>query len=49
MGSYLKKNVFSDNKGSRMEPVEEDVKGFDAFIERYQAGLTVEREAVKRL
>lgn len=49
LGSYLKKNVFSDNKGSRMEPVEEDVKGFDAFIERYQAGLTVEREAVKRL
>ena len=32
--------------GSTMEPDKNDVKGFDEFIERYKAGLAVERAAV---
>ena len=32
-----------------MEPDAEDVKGFDAFIERYKKGLPIERAAVESL
>ena len=45
LGQYLSDRVFAGNEGSRMEPDEEDVKGFEKFIEKYQAGLSVEREA----
>lgn len=32
-----------------MEPDADDVKGFDTFIERYKAGLPIERAAVESL
>jgi hypothetical protein len=32
-----------------MEPDKNDVKGFDEFIERYKAGLAVERAAVESI
>ena len=49
LGQYLNENVFAGNEGSRLEPDPVDVEGFETFIERYQAGLHVEREAVKCL
>ena len=32
LARYLNESVFAGNKGSKMEPVAEDVAGFDAFI-----------------
>lgn len=46
---YLTKQVFADSAGVSMEPDADDVKGFDTFIERYKAGLPIERAAVESL
>lgn len=49
LGDYLTKNVFAGNKGSKLEPEEKDVKGFDTFIQRYKQGLPIERAAIDSL
>ena len=49
LDDYLNSKVFAGNAGSEMEPDAEDVKGFDAFIERYKKGLPIERAAVESL
>lgn len=46
---YLAHKVFAGNEGSRMEPDKADVEGFEKFMERYQAGLSVEKAAVECL
>ena len=46
---YLDQKVFADAEASVEEPRPNDVKGFAAFMERYQKGLSVEREAVRAL
>lgn len=42
---WLAKSVFADTTGTRLEPDGADAAGFDAFLERFQAGLQVERAA----
>ena len=49
LAAYLNDKVFAGQKGEKMEPKESDVKGFDAFMKRYSAGLAVERAAVESL
>ena len=49
LDDYLNNKVFAGQTGSTLEPAAEDVKGFDEFIERYKAGLAVERAAVDSL
>ena len=46
LDEYLNNKVFAGQSGSTMEPIEDDVKGFDEFIARYKAGMAVERAAV---
>lgn len=46
---YLKNKIFAGQSGSRMEPVKEDVAGFEKFMERYMAGLSIEHAAVEAL
>ncbi len=43
---YLEKRVFDGKTGSVMTPDEKDVAGFAAYIEKYKAGLEVEKTAV---
>lgn len=43
---YLRNKVFHDAKGTGMEPVAEDVAGYERFMERYTKGLAIERAAV---
>ncbi|MDR1956833.1 MAG: FGGY-family carbohydrate kinase [Treponema sp.] len=47
--TFLQKNVFSGQTGTRLEPDPKDAAGFKAFMERYTAGLEIERAAVKCL
>ena len=47
--SYLQNKVFGGDEGEKMDPDPADVKGFDEFIERYKAGLGIERAAVEAL
>ena len=49
LDDYLDKKVFAENAGSCMEPDAEDVEGFESFIERYKAGLPIERAAINTM
>ncbi len=46
---YLEKKVFAGAVGAKMEPDPRDAAGFAAYMERYKAGLAVERAAGKAL
>ncbi len=46
---YLAGKVFAGETGSVMQPDPEDVRGFDAYIEKYRAALPAEEAAVKAL
>ena len=49
LADYLNNRVFAGSEGSCLEPDEGDVKGFEAFMELYKAGLAAERGAVDSL
>ncbi|MDO5344873.1 MAG: FGGY-family carbohydrate kinase [Lachnospiraceae bacterium] len=49
LAAYLNNKVFAGEKGSTLEPKASDVEGFDCFIQRYAAGLPIERAAVDNL
>ncbi|OAS21240.1 xylulokinase [Paenibacillus oryzisoli] len=43
---FLGEKVFKDVEGQEITPDATDVSGFEAFIQRYQAGLAIEQAAV---
>lgn len=47
--SYLSNKVFADAPGSTIYPDQEAVCGFDAFLDRYKAGLIIEKTAVQSM
>ncbi len=47
--AYLANKVFQGGKVEKCVPVADDVKGFDAFMKDYMAGLAIERAAVQSL
>lgn len=49
LDAYLADNVFHGDTGVKVEPQPEDVQGFEAFMERYREGLSIERAAVEHL
>ncbi|MED3788565.1 FGGY-family carbohydrate kinase [Peribacillus frigoritolerans] len=46
---FLDKKVFEEADGLEIYPDQVDVKGFEAFIERYRKGLVIEQAAVDNL
>jgi sugar (pentulose or hexulose) kinase len=46
---FLAEKVFANVTADRVEPDEKDVQGFKKFMERYSAGLKIERAAVENL
>ena len=44
---FLDGVVFKDVKGSRMDPVEEEVEGFKDYLDRFLKGLDVEKAAIR--
>ena len=44
---FLNERIFAGNKGSKIEPDKEAVKGFDRFMERYIKGLPAEKAALE--
>ncbi|CAN7253486.1 FGGY-family carbohydrate kinase [Paenibacillus sp. LjRoot153] len=49
LDNFLEQKVFRDVEGQEIAPDSSDVKGFQAFIKRYQAGLAIEQAAVDHL
>jgi len=47
--AYLVDKVFSHDTGNRVNPDARDARGFEIFMERYTAGLAIEKTAVKAL
>ena len=47
--SFLSGKVFADAKSVTLAPDAEDVKGFNAYMDRYRAGLKVEQAAVENM
>jgi sugar (pentulose or hexulose) kinase len=44
---YLNIKVFANEKSTTIAPDKQDVDGFNTFMERYKAGLSIERAAVE--
>ena len=49
LGDYLSGKIFAGQKGSKLEADPKAVAGFDKYMERYNAGLTIEHAAVDAL
>jgi sugar (pentulose or hexulose) kinase len=49
LGDYLRDRVFADAAIDTAQPEADDVAGFSSYLERYEAGLAVERSAVTAL
>ena len=47
--AFLAEKVFAGKAGVQAEPLAADIKGFGVFMERYRAGLVIERAAVDSL
>ena len=45
--SFLDNKVFADQESSTLDPKPEGVAGFNAFMERYMKGLSIEKAAVE--
>lgn len=43
---FLNTRIFEESAGTKVEPVDEDVKGYHDFMQRYHSGLAIERAAV---
>ena len=43
---YLEDRIFRELSGETVEPQKEDVEGFRVFMERYKAGLAIEKAAI---
>lgn len=49
LDDYLSNQVFGGETGTCIEPDQKDVDGFNQFMERYRAGLAIERAAVEAM
>ncbi|UJP39928.1 xylulokinase [Cellulomonas palmilytica] len=49
LGTYLAQDVFRDARIDVVDPDPDDVRGFAAYLERYEAGLAVERAATEAI
>ena len=45
----LNEEIFAGNKGVKMDPMAEDVEGFEKFMEKYMKNLPAEKAAVEAL
>ena len=49
LSDYLENRVFCGAESVQVVPDKEDVEGFNVFIERYKAGLAIEKAATESL
>lgn len=49
LASYLNEKVFAGQQGSIIQPDAADVEGFEKYMERFKAGLAIERAAVENI
>lgn len=46
---YLENRIFVELSGETLHPTTEDIEGFRVFMERYKAGLAIEKSAIEHM
>ena len=46
---FLDNKIFADAPGTKLDPEEADVAGFKAYLDRFIAGLPIEKAAIETL
>lgn len=49
LSDYLNTKIFKNDNKNSVVPTQEDIEGFNKFLEEYINGLTIEREAVNKI
>jgi sugar (pentulose or hexulose) kinase len=49
LADYLSDSVFTDSERTTVAPDNADIEGFGVFMQRYEAGLAIERKAVETI
>lgn len=49
LSEYLETRIFAGMEGSTLSPSEEEIRGFEVFMEHYRAGIDVEKAAVNTM
>ena len=49
LSEFLNDKIFAGQKGSTIKASEEEIKGFDKFMESFKKSLDVERAAIKAI
>ena len=46
---YLDQEIFCGLSGETIEPDQEEIEGFEVFMEHYKAGLAIEKSAIENM
>lgn len=46
---YLNTRIFKGEEGVKIDPIQEDIEGFAAYIKRFKEGIAIEQAAIKHL
>ena len=49
LSEYLENRIFSEMEGTTLSPTEEEITGFDGFMEHFRAGMDLEKAAVNSM
>lgn len=47
--NYLNNQIFKGEEGIKIEPIKEDVEGFNSYIKRFEKGIAIEQAAIEYL
>lgn len=49
LDAFLGEKVFKGDLGVTLQPTEDEMSGYEVFMERYRAGLDIEKQAIEKL
>ncbi|MBC1906270.1 FGGY-family carbohydrate kinase [Listeria booriae] len=49
LAAFLAQEVFKDDRGVTLEPTEEEMAGYEVFLNRYREGIAIEKQAIEKL
>ncbi|MBC2240532.1 xylulokinase [Listeria booriae] len=49
LATFLAQEVFKDDRGVTLEPTEDEMAGYEVFLNRYREGIAIEKQAIEKL
>ncbi|MBC2037384.1 xylulokinase [Listeria booriae] len=49
LATFLAQEVFKDDRGVTLEPTEDEMAGYELFLNRYREGIEIEKQAIEKL